>query len=234
MSGLIVALDFPSQREALALVDQLGDEATFYKVGLELYTREGPGVVRALKGRGKNVFLDLKLLDIPNTVQQAVKAAREVGADLLTVHAQGGSTMLEAAADSAGDGLRVVAVTLLTSLTAAEIETTWGRSLHSVREEVLRLGHLAVDAGMHGVVASALEARDLRRALGPEPLIVTPGIRLPDGDSHDQARVATPGDALRAGASHLVVGRTITAASDPREALERVLQAMAEGREASA
>ena len=222
MSQLIIALDFPSQREALALVDALEDEAGFYKVGLELYTREGPGIVRALKGRGKQVFLDLKLFDIPNTVRQAVAAVGELGADLVTVHASGGSAMIRAAVEAAGTGPRVVAVTLLTSLTATEIESAWGRTLHSVRDEVLRLAALSREAGAHGVVSSAMEARDLRRALGPEALIVTPGIRLAGGDRHDQARVATPADAVGAGASHLVVGRAVTQAAEPLEAVRRV------------
>jgi orotidine-5'-phosphate decarboxylase len=230
MSQLIIALDFPSQRDALNLVDELGDGASFYKVGLELYTREGPGIVRALKGRGKQVFLDLKLLDIPNTVHRSVEAAVEVGADLVTVHAQGGRGMLEAAAKAAGSRTRVVAVTLLTSLTAVEIEEVWDRSLGSVRDEVLRLGALSVDAGVDGVVASALEARDLRRTLGPGALVVTPGIRLPGGERHDQARVATPADAVRAGASHLVVGRAVTGAPSPTEALRRVLSSIEDGR----
>lgn len=223
MSRVIVALDFPSQREALALVDQLDHRAEWFKVGLELYTREGPGVVRSLKGRGKKVFLDLKLLDIPNTVSRAVRAAAETGADLLTVHALGGGPMLRAAAEAAGAELDVVAVTLLTSLTAPDIEATWGRELHSVREEVIRLATLARGEGIDGVVSSALEARDLRRVVGPEALIVTPGIRLAGGEQHDQARVATPADAVRAGASHLVIGRAVTAADDPTAAMERIL-----------
>lgn len=222
MSQLIIALDFPSQREALSLVDELGEEADFYKVGLELFTREGPGIVRALKGRGKRVFLDLKLMDIPNTVRQAVSAASELGADLLTVHAGGGVAMMRAAAEAAGTGPKVVAVTLLTSLSAAEIESIWGRSLNSVRDEVLRLAALSREAGVHGVVASALEARDLRRALGPGALVVTPGIRLAGGERHDQARVATPADAVEAGASHLVVGRAVTAAPDPLASIRAV------------
>jgi orotidine-5'-phosphate decarboxylase len=227
MSQLIIALDVPSQREALQLVDELGEGADFYKVGLELYTREGPGVLRALKGRGKQVFLDLKLLDIPHTVQRSVQAAAELGADLLTVHSQGGSAMLEAAAKAAGSEMRIVAVTVLTSLSPTEVEDIWDRSLDSVRDEVLRLAALATRAGAHGVVASALEARDLRRTLGPDALVVTPGIRLPGGDTHDQARVTSPLEAVREGASHLVVGRAVTRAPDPVEALDRVLASMA-------
>lgn len=222
MSQIIVALDYPSQREALALVDTLGDAADFYKVGLELYTREGPGMVRALKGRGKQVFLDLKLMDIPNTVERATAAAAETGADLLTVHASGGESMLRAAARAADGAIRIVAVTLLTSLSADEIQNVWDRTLDSVRDEVLRLAAMSREAGVHGVVSSALEARDLRRMLGPDALVVTPGIRLAGGDRHDQTRVATPRDAVEAGASHLVLGRAVTAAADPVEALRRV------------
>lgn len=229
MSRLIIALDVPTQREALALVDSLEDEAGFYKIGLELYTREGPGIVRALKGRGRQVFLDLKLFDIPNTVRQAVSAVSDLGADLVTVHASGGTAMLRAAAEAAAGGTRVLAVTLLTSLTAAEIEAVWDRTLNSVRDEVLRLAAMSREAGTHGVVCSAMEARDLRRVLGPDALVVTPGIRLPGGDRHDQARVATPREAVEAGASHLVVGRAVTRAPDPLEALRRVKADMAAG-----
>ena len=223
MSEVIIALDVPSQREALALVDALGDEADYYKVGLELYTSEGPGVVRALKGRGKRVFLDLKLHDIPNTVGRAVTSAVSLGADLLTVHATGGAAMLGAAAEAAGDDLRIVAVTLLTSLTSQEVADVWGRPVEAVDAEVIRLAGHAVQAGVHGVVASAREAAGLRERLGPEALVVTPGIRLAGGASHDQARVSTPGDAVRAGASHLVVGRAVTGAPDPVAALCAVL-----------
>ncbi|MDT8340309.1 MAG: orotidine-5'-phosphate decarboxylase [Longimicrobiales bacterium] len=237
MSQLVVALDLPSGREALELVDRLGDEGSFYKVGLELYTREGPGLVRALKGRGCSVFLDLKLHDIPHTVERAAAAAADLGVDLLTVHATGGSTMLEAAVRgvrASGAGTRTLAVTLLTSLSAAEIEAVWGRTLDSIRDEVLRLAAAARAAGADGVVASALEARDLRRTLGAEALLVTPGIRLAGGEHHDQSRVATPAVAVEAGATHLVVGRPITGAADPRAALLRVRSEIASATPGSA
>lgn len=226
MSELVVALDFPSQREALAVVDALEGEADFFKVGLELYTREGPGVVRALKGRGMRVFLDLKLLDIPHTVSRAVTAAASLGVDLLTLHAQGGPTMLRAAAEAAGEELDLLAVTLLTSLSREEVAGVWGREGVELEREVLRLATLSREAGVHGVVASALEAASLRNALGPDVHIVTPGIRLADGEHHDQTRVATPDGAVRAGASHLVVGRAITAADDPPAAARTILELM--------
>lgn len=230
MSELVVALDYPGQREALELVDDLEGTVDFFKVGLQLYTREGPGVVRALKGRGHRVFLDLKLLDIPNTVARAVASAATLGVDLLTVHAQGGPTMLREAADAAGEELDVVAVTVLTSLAGHELGEIWGRPIAAVEDEVIRLARMAQEAGISGVVASALEAGILRSALGDDFLVVTPGIRLPGGATHDQARVTTPDAAVSAGASHLVVGRAITAAADPAAAARRVREAMDKAR----
>jgi orotidine-5'-phosphate decarboxylase len=229
MSEIVIALDFPSQREALALVDTLEEQADYYKVGLELYTREGPGIIRALKGRGKRVFLDLKLFDIPNTVSRAVRSAAALGADMLTVHAAGGRAMLQAAADGAGDDLAVIAVTLLTSLTADEVEEVWDRAVPDLPGEVLRLAVLAREAGLEGVVASAQEARAIRDRLGPDALIVTPGIRMAGGEHHDQARVTTPAQAVTAGASHLVVGRAVTQAPDPVAAMAAVVEQTAGG-----
>lgn len=227
MAELIIPLDSPTQHEALEVVDALGSPAGFYKVGLELFTGSGPGVVRALRGRGKRVFLDLKLHDIPNTVRGAVSAAVDMGVDLLTVHAAGGATMVEAAAEAAGGEVRIVAVTLLTSLDQEAVQRVWNRPRVALTDEVLRLAGLAVGAGADGVVSSALEAGALRRELGPDALLVTPGIRLEGGARHDQARVATPADAVSAGSDYLVVGRAITGADDPREALRRVLDEMA-------
>jgi orotidine-5'-phosphate decarboxylase len=220
VTELIVALDLPSRARALEVVDRLGEEADFYKVGLELFTREGPGFVRELHDRGKRVFLDLKLLDIPNTVAGAVAAASDLGVDLLTLHAQGGPRMMEAAVDRASPSTRLLAVTVLTSLSPDEIEVVWGRPIGAVRREVLRLAEIARETGVDGVVASPLEAGELRGALGPEALVVTPGIRPAGADRHDQNRVATPEAAVAAGASHLVVGRAITRATDPREAFQ--------------
>jgi len=226
VSDLIIALDLPSRAKALELVDRLGADADFYKVGLELYTREGPEMVIDLHDRGKRVFLDLKLMDIPNTVAGAVAAAADLGVELLTLHAHGGPRMMEAALGQAGVDTRLLAVTLLTSLSPDEIEVVWGRPVDSVRREVLRLARLSRDVGIHGVVSSPLEAGELRTALGSEALIVTPGIRLAGADHHDQNRVATPEAAVEAGASHLVVGRAVTRAPEPREALEAVRASM--------
>jgi orotidine-5'-phosphate decarboxylase len=226
MAELIVPLDTPTQHDALELVDRLGERAGFYKVGLELYTRGGPGVVRALRGRGKRVFLDLKLHDIPNTVAGAVAAAVDLDVELLTLHAAGGAAMFRAAADAADGGLRLLAVTLLTSLDAPTVGRLWNREGLELEAEVLRLARLADDWGADGLVSSALEAHALRQALGPEIVLVTPGIRLAGGDRHDQARVTTPGEAVAAGADYLVVGRAITGAADPQAALDRVLAEM--------
>ena len=219
MAEVIVVLDYATADEALALVDVLGSAADFYKVGLELFSREGPGVVEALTDRDKRVFLDLKLHDIPNTVARAVAAARDLGVDFVTVHATGGAPMMAAAAEAAGGSVTLLGVTVLTSMTVPDVEAAWGRELGSLRDEVVRLATLARDSGVGGVVASSMEARPLKRLVGPDLLVVSPGIRLAGDDHHDQARVATPGDAAEAGADYLVVGRSITGAHDPVEAL---------------
>ena len=222
MGSVIVALDFPRGDEALSLVDDLGDAGTFYKVGLQLYTAEGPSVVQALKDRGKRVFLDLKLHDIPNTVASGVRVASQLGVDFLTLHIVGGRAMLEAARDAAGE-TRLLGVTVLTSLSAVDLEATWGRKNPSVEEEVGRLADLAAQYRIHGVVASPHEASSVRSRVGSEFLVVTPGIR-PAGVGHDdQRRVATPSAAIAAGADYLVVGRSITRASDPEAALYSIL-----------
>jgi orotidine-5'-phosphate decarboxylase len=235
MKSLIIALDLPDRERALDLVDRLGEDAAFYKVGSQLFTREGPALVRELKAREKRVFLDLKFHDIPNTVARAGESAAELGVDLLTLHAAGGSAMLEAARAAAGDdGPALVGVTLLTSFTAADVEAVWGKEIRSMRDEVARLAAVAADAGIDGVVASALEVEAVKRKHGLAFLVVTPGIR-PEGELvGDQVRTATPADAVRAGADFLVVGRPIYAAADPVEALDRVLAqiAQAEGQEA--
>ena len=222
MSELIVALDFASRARALEMVDRLGEAADFYKVGLELYTRSGPGVVRELSRRKKRVFLDLKLHDIPNTVSGAVRAATDLGVELLTIHVAGGCRMMEVAAEAAEGRVALLGVTLLTSLSPSDVEDMWGRPISSLREQVVRLATLSQESGLDGVVASPQEVQALRRRLGKELLVVTPGIRLPGVDVNDQARVATPSQAAGAGASHLVLGRTVTAAADPVAALEKV------------
>ena len=232
MDNLIVALDLPSAEDALALVDRLGEPAGYYKVGAQLFTRAGPPLVAELKDRGKKVFLDLKYHDIPYTVARSVEAAAGLGVDMLTVHASGGSTMMRAARDAAADGPTLVAVTLLTSLSGTDVEEAWGTELRSIRDDVARLAALAADAGLDGVVSSALEVEALKRRHGAAFVAVTPGIR-PDGqESEDQTRVTTPAEAVRAGADYLVVGRPVHAAADPVAAYRSILDSIATERDA--
>jgi orotidine-5'-phosphate decarboxylase len=218
---LIVALDFPTQAKALALVAALGDSVSFYKIGLELYTAAGPAVVQAVAARGAQVFLDLKLHDIPNTVAKAVAAAGQLGVKLLTLHLSGGRAMLEAAAKAKPPGLSLLGVTVLTSATEQTLrETGVGAPLN---EQVLRLGHLGKDAGVDGLITSPQEVTALRQQLGDELLLITPGVRPAWASADDQKRFTTPGEAITAGADYLVIGRPITAAADPRAAVEKIL-----------
>jgi len=219
----IVALDVKSLGAALSLVERLDQAARYYKVGSELFTRAGPEIVSAIRARQCDVFLDLKFHDIPNTVASAVAAAADMGVAMTTVHASGGMAMLRAAVEAASPECRVVAVSVLTSLDATAVAASWGRSSKvDVQEEVLRLARLAVDAGVGGFVCSGHEAAAVRNELGKHLALVVPGIRFADGASHDQARVVTPADAARAGADYVVVGRAVTAAADPVEAMERL------------
>lgn len=234
MAEVIVALDAPSGDDALRLVTRMGDELDFVKVGLELFTREGPDIVRALRGRGLRVFLDLKLLDIPNTVAGAVRAAAALDVSLLTVHASGGRRMLRAAARAASGSTAsgstpptLLAVTVLTSLSADELADAWGRGAADPAVEAVRLACLAREEGIDGVVASAQEARALRDVIGPRAPLVTPGIRPAGTDRGDQIRVATPREAILAGADHLVVGRAVTADPDPARALGAIRREVA-------
>lgn len=223
MPEIAIALDVPDRERALDLAGRLGVEDRLFKVGLELFSREGPVVIRELRERGARIFLDLKLHDIPTTVTRAVEAAADLGAAFLTVHATGGETMLKAAVEASDGRVDVLAVTILTSLGADEVETTWNRELRSLRDEVVRLAALAADAGADGVVGSTAEVAAVKRRLGGAFRVATPGIRLAGDETHDQTRVATPAEAVRAGADILVVGRTVTAAPEPREALRRVV-----------
>jgi len=220
---LIVALDFDTATEALDLVDLLDPDTCRVKVGKQLFTREGPAILKALGARGFDVFLDLKFHDIPNTVANACVAAAEQGAWMVNVHASGGSRMMVAARDALAklsNPPKLIAVTVLTSMAPEDLFETGTPA--SPMERVLLLAELAQQAGMDGVVCSAQEARQLRARLGPDFNLVTPGIRLPEDNVGDQRRVLSPSDALAAGANYLVVGRPITAASDPAGALERI------------
>jgi len=221
---LIVALDVSTAAAARKIVAAVGDSAHAYKVGMQLYTAEGPSIVRELAGSGRRVFLDLKYHDIPNTAGAAVQEAAQLGVSMLTVHASGGGKMLRAAADAAEatkPDLLVLAVTVLTSLDDVELGKIGLRG--GVLEQVLRLTALALSNGCKGVVASAMEAAALREEFGQDFAIVTPGVRLAGSGPHDQARVVTPAEAIAAGASHIVVGRPITEASDPTAEARAIL-----------
>lgn len=225
---LIVALDVPDVEAARALVRRLGDAVTFYKVGLELVMRDGLGLVRELAGQGHKVFLDMKLLDIGNTVERATRNAAASGATFLTIHAHDSKTMQAAAAGRAGTALKVLGVTVLTSLDARDLAE---QGLSEEPETVvLRRAKAAKAAGIDGVVASGQEAGLIRAAVGAGFAIVTPGIRFADNAAGDQARVTTPQTAIAEGADYLVVGRPITAAADPKAAAERFVSAIAEAR----
>lgn len=222
---LIVALDVPTATEAQEIVYELGDSISIYKVGLQLFTAEGPKIVSELVNSGRRVFLDLKLHDIPNTVAGAVKAATELGVYMFTVHAAGGSKMLReavsAAKGSAGLPPIILGVTVLTSFSPSDLEESGVTS--GLSDQVRHLAGLSEAAGCGGVVTSPHEAASLRSILNPEMAIVTPGIRPQGSDSQDQIRLATPATAIRAGASHLVVGRPITGADNRNRAAVEVL-----------
>ena len=224
---IIVALDAPDAGTALALVDRIGPACGFYKVGLELFAAEGPGMVDALTARGKHVFLDLKLHDIPNQVARAVARVGELGVAFLTVHAMGGREMLGAAVGAAPASLTLLGVTVLTSLDARGLEVLFGRRVEDAGAEADRLARMVSGAGLGGVVCSAAEAARVRESVGTGACIVTPGIRLAGDPVHDQRRVRTAGEAFAAGASHIVVGRSVTGAADPAAAFARIA---AEGR----
>ena len=229
MAELIVALDVPGRREAEDAVARIGEAVSFYKIGLELFAAAGPDVVRAVKGLGKKVFLDLKFHDIPRTVGRAVRSAATLGADLLTIHASGGIAMVRAAADAAAESgvsaPKILAVTVLTSLDAADLKSI-GISGRTPEEQVRAAACLAVAGGADGIVCSPREAGALSQALRRGTLLVTPGVRPAGADTGDQKRVATPADAVRAGATHLVVGRPVLAAPDPAAAARAILDEM--------
>lgn len=223
---LIVALDLPGRADAEAMVEALGDSVSFYKIGLQMLAVGGMDMARDLKRRGRSVFLDWKLHDIGATVEKATAAIVGTGAcDLLTVHAQ--PQVMKAAVKGRGgaSGAKILGVTVLTSLSGQDLaEIGYGMGVEQLVERRIRQ---AVDAGLDGVVASPHEAALARRIGGPDFLVVTPGVRPAWAGADDQARAATPADALTNGASHLVVGRPITAAGDPREAALKIGAEMA-------
>lgn len=232
---MIVALDLPTLPQAQEMTARLGDAVGFYKVGMELYYRAGAAAVEMLTAQDKRVFLDLKLYDIPHTVARSVRVLTALGADFLTIHAQGGRRMIaaarEAAEQAATGGARrpkLLAVTCLTSFDAP----TWDEVAGPVpiAERALTLAEVARSAGADGVIASPEEAAAIRQRLGADFLIVTPGIRPAGAARGDQQRVATPAEALRSGATHLVIGRPITAADDPRAAALAIVREMEESK----
>lgn len=225
---LIVALDVPNRAQALDMVERLEGNIRWFKVGLELYLAEGRGIVEAVRERGHEVFLDLKLHDIPNTVASAVRTASASGASLLTLHAAGGPVML-AAAKEAAEKLthkpRLLAVTVLTSMDAAQLHATGIATTPA--EQVIRLAEMATTAGIDGLVCSPEEIVGIRSSRAEDALLVVPGIRPADSEKGDQNRIATPGDAIRRGANMLVVGRPITRAADPASASAAILSEIA-------
>lgn len=225
---LIVALDVPTAAQARELARQLGGICRWVKVGLELYLVAGAAIVEELASQGLSVFLDLKFHDIPNTVAGAVRSAASMGASLLTVHAAGGPAMLAAAAEAAASSAnspRLLAVTVLTSMDAAQLAAIGVDA--SPADQVLRLARMAQNSGIDGLVCSAEEIRLLRQELGPAMQLVIPGIRPAGSEVGDQKRISTPADAIRAGANALVVGRPITKASNPAQAAEAILKEIA-------
>ncbi len=229
---LITALDYPTFDQAKALVEELGDAVTFYKVGMELFYGAGPDMIRYLKDKNKKVFLDLKLQDIPNTVAHSLAVLTRLGADIMNVHAVGGPKMMaegvkavrEAAKELGRPAPRLIAVTVLTSMD----ETQWKPLNYAkpIGEEVLDLAALTKASGLDGVVASPREAAGIRQRCGKDFLIVTPGVRPAWAAANDQSRIATPAAAIRNGSTHLVVGRPITKAENKQEAVRKILEEM--------
>lgn len=221
---IFVPLDTPDLEAGLKLARALGSLVGGLKIGKEFFTALGPDGVARVTALGLPLFLDLKFHDIPNTVAGGVRAAKAMGASLITVHASGGSAMLRAAVDAAGDQEKVgiLGVTVLTSLTAAEVAESWGRGVLNPIDEVVRLAGLVEAAGAHGIVCSGLEAGTVHQRFGSRLNLLVPGVRPAGEASHDQARVVTPGEAVRAGARYIVIGRAVTKAADPAEAMSRI------------
>lgn len=224
---VMVALDVDSREKALQLAEQLKGSGCWLKVGMELYNATGAGIIGELKDKGFSIFLDLKLHDIPNTVDSAVKVLAGYGADMLTIHCSGGYEMMARAVQATqevmnqrgtDERMKLIGITVLTSLDEKSLQTELGVK-RTLQDQVVALAELGQKAGLEGVVASAQEGKVLREHLGPEFLVITPGIRPAGSETHDQARTLTPRQAIEAGASYLVVGRPITRAENPREAL---------------
>ena len=222
---IIVALDVPTKRQAIDLVEKLRDRISFFKIGLQLYTAEGPEIVRAVSATGSKVWLDLKLHDIPNTVRRAVESASGLGVQMLTIHLSGGSEMVRAANEARLNNMLLLGVTVLTSATEETLREIGIQN--RVDDQVLRLAKLGIEAGIDGVVASSHEIKPLRREFGDKIKIVVPGIRPSWSEPGDQKRTMTPCEALEAGADYLVIGRPIIAHPNPNEATKRILEDIA-------
>lgn len=225
----IIALDFPGEQEVMKFLAQFNDKL-FVKIGMELYMQEGPDIVRKVKDQGHDIFLDLKLHDIPNTVKSAMKGLARLGVDLVNVHAAGGQAMMEGALEGLEAGTEagkeraaLIAVTQLTSTTEQQMQNEQKIAL-SLTESVLHYAQLTKQAGLNGVVCSVHEAKAIREACGEDFLRVTPGIRMLGGDAHDQKRIATPDGAKKDGSSLIVVGRAITGATNPVQAYKEVCE----------
>lgn len=231
-ADIIVALDVPTLADASRLIDELGDSVNTYKVGMELFYSAGPDAVKLVRKAGKNVFLDLKLHDIPNTVAQGAKALTTLGAAFVSLHSVGGPAMLEETAKlvaetATAQGVprpKLLAITVLTSIGEAEWQAL--RYPGTIAEQVVHLAKLAKQSGIDGVVASPREAAAIRQACGADFLIVTPGVRPAGSAINDQNRIATPAGAVTAGANYLVIGRPITAAADPKASAQAIKQEM--------
>jgi len=227
---VMVALDVDSREKALQLAEQLKGTGCWLKVGMELYNATGATIIKELKEKGFPIFLDLKLHDIPNTVGRAARVLAGYGADMLTIHCSGGYEMMARAVQAThevrnqgttGERMKVIGITVLTSLDEERLQNDLGVG-RTLQSQVVGLAELGQKAGLDGVVASAQESKLLREHLGSEFLIITPGIRPAGSETHDQARTLTPKEAIAAGSSYLVVGRPITQAPNPREALEHL------------
>lgn len=224
---VMVALDVEDRAKALEIAQELKGSGCWVKVGLELYSAAGTEIIKDLKAMGFRVFLDLKLHDIPNTVKRTVGVLAHCGADLLTIHCSGGLQMMAEsvevakAASTSENGLKLIGITVLTSLDEERLHNELGVE-RNLKEQVLKLAELGKKAGLAGVVASPQEARELRAQCGPEFSLITPGIRPAGSEAQDQARTMTPREAIAEGSSYIVVGRPITRAAHPREALEHL------------
>ena len=219
---IIVALDVATKEKALELVQELRDQISFFKIGLQLYTAEGPQIVRDVLATGSKVWLDLKLYDIPNTVAGAVKSASRLGVHMLTIHLSGGSEMIRAATDARANDMAILGVTVLTSATEQTLREIG--IADRVADQVLRLAGLGVEADIDGLVASPHEIKTLRHEFGGKVKIAVQGIRPRWAEPGDQKRFMTPREAVDAGADYIGIGRPITAHRNPREAVERILE----------